>query len=266
MKSIHAAESGSGAAGSPACDHQIVVFAVPDDLEAFTRVLLRLPDMDLPTARHIMMSLPGLIPCRLARSEAAEMAAQIRDLGVDATSIPDSDIPEISHALPVHHVKVEESVLEAIDFREESRTWDGSSVDVLSVGVVPSNAPKRHRAAPAVAMGSSHRSWNDGSHLSAKKRLEAYVILDDGQVLQIASDEMNYEYLAKRLSGSSTANFTSLIRDLHELAPQSWVTPSTRAFLDHAPQRHYEFQTHEEFQRYTQFHTLLRGQVARNRR
>lgn len=264
--SIQAAETGGHAAESSASDHQIVVFAVPDDLESFVEVLLGLPEMDRPTARQIMMSLPGLIPGRLARSEAAEIATQIRDLGVDATAIPESDVPDISHALAVHHINVTKSKLEAIDFRAASKSWDGQKIDVLSVGVVPSSAPSRQRAAPAAAMGSSHRSWNDGSHLTAPKRPEAYVIFADGQALKMASDEMNYEYLDNRLCGSSTANFTALIRDLHELAPDAWVTPSTRSFLDHAPQRHFEFRSHDDFQRYTQFHTLLRGQVTRHRR
>ena len=238
------------------------MFAVPDEVESLEQTLMKLPEMDRPTVRQLSLSLPGLVPSRLPRSEAAVIATEIRDLGVDATAIPVSDIPDISHAEAVHHLKVMESSLEAIDFREESRTWKGDQIALLSVGVVPSSAPRVHRTPPAVAMSSSRRSWNDGLDVTARKRPEAWVILDDGLALQLASDEMNYEYLANRLCGSSTANFTALIRDLQELAPQAWITPSTRSFLDHAPQRHYEFRTHEEFQRYTQFHTLLKGRAG----
>ncbi len=263
--SIQTAESGDSSVRPSDVDHRIVVFAVPDDLNLLEEILGRLPELDKPTIRQIARALPGLIPGRLSRSQAAELAAGIRDLGVDATSIPESDIPDVSHAHAAHHLKVTENDLEVIDFREETRVWKGEEIELLSVGVIPSSAPQLHRSAPAAAMGSSHRSWNEGARLSAKKRPEAYVLFADGAALSLASDEMNYEYLANRLCGSSTANFTAMIRDLHELAPQAWVTPSTRSFLEHAPQRHYEFRGRDEFQRYTRFHALLRGQVSRHR-
>ena len=93
---------------------------------------------------------------------------------------------------------------------------------------MPSISPVRHRPAPAAAMGSSRRTWNDGSVLAPKKRPEAIVVLHDDSVLSLASDEMNYEYLTERLSNSSSANFMTLVKDLRQMAVNAWVTPSTR--------------------------------------
>lgn len=262
---LHASEPERQEATSSADDHQIAVFAVPDDTERLEKLLMDLPDMDAPTVRQLVLSLPGLIPCRLTRSGAADVAAGIRELGVHATSIPCGDIPNVSHAVHVHRVNISQSTLEIVGPRNESQSWSAESVDLLSVGVMPSAGPLRHRPAPSAAMGSSHRSWNEGAILSPKKRPEAIVVLHDDSVLSLASDEMNYEYLGDRLSHSSSANFMSLIKDLRQLAADAWVTPSTRAFLDHAPVRHYEFRTREEFQQYTQFQTLLQGQFGRHR-
>ena len=261
---IHTTETSSKDASMSSDDHQIAVFAVPDDPEPLERLLETLPHMDRPTVRQIILSLPGLVPCALSRSEAADAAAGIRDLGVHATSIPQSDIPDVSHAVPVHHLKLSRSSLDAIGVHDEVQSWTAEEIDLLSVGVVPSTAPEHHRPAPALSMGSSHRSWNDGSHRAAKKRPEAIVVLHDDTVLSLASDEMNYEYLGDRLSTSSGTNFASMMRDLRQLAVEAWITPSTRSFLDHAPVRHFEFHTRDDFLRYTQFQTLLRGQFGRH--
>jgi len=155
-------------------------------------------------------------------------------------------------------------MLEVVDGRDRSHSWSAESIDLISVGIVPSTGPLRHRPAPAAAMGSSHRTWNDGSILAPKKRPEAIVVLHDDSVLSLASDEMNYEYLAERLSNSSSANFMTLVKDLRQMAVDAWVTPSTRAFVEHAPVRHFEFRTRDEFQHYTQFQTLLEGQFGRH--
>jgi len=244
-------------------DHQVVVFAVPDDVESLESVLVKLPHMDAPTVHQIVHTLPGIVPGRLTRSKAAAAATQIRELGVHATAIPGSDIPVVSHAVPVHHVRVSQSALEVIDFRDQSRSWSADDIDVLSVGLIPSSATAHHRPPPAAAMGSSHRVWNEGAHIKAKKRPAALIVLHDGTVLSLSSDAMNYEYLEDRLGTSSSVNFATMIRDLRQLAAGAWVTPSTRSFLDHAPRQHFEFRTEEDFQRYTQFQTLLKGQFGR---
>ena len=94
--------------------------------------------------------------------------------------------------------------------------------------------------------------------IAAKRRPEAYIVLSDGQpTLNMASDEMNFEYLGDRLAQNSSANFMLLIRDLVCRATNALITPATVAFLEHTPVPRSEFRSHEEFRRYTEFQTVL---------
>ena len=240
--------------------HRVVVFGVHDDPESLEQVLTSIPDMDRTSARKLVRSLPGIIPRLLPRNAAAAVADEIRRLGLNAAAIPSCEVPDLSHAEHTHHLRITDDLLEVIDVTDAQQSWPWNAVSVLSVGVVPSNAPAHHRPTSSLSQGSSHRSWNDGVTLPAKNRAEAFVVLSvDHPALTFASDAMNYECLGDRMTGSSSANFRQLIKGLMTRSPNAWVTPSTRAFLDRSPIRHYEFRTRDEFSRYTEFQTLLSG-------
>jgi hypothetical protein len=247
-------------------DHRVVVFGVPDDPEELVQLVAALPGMDRFSANYVVRSLPRIIPYALDRDSAAQAASQIRDLGLTATAIPASEVPALLHAKHVHHLRVSDETLESIETEGEPHSWPWDAVTAISVGVVPSTAPNHQRPAPAAASGSSHRSWNDGARIPSKHRPEVFLVLNDGQEsLRFASDEMNYEYLGERLSTSSSANFKLLVRDLVSHADKAWITPSTRAFLDRGPMRHYEFRSRDDFCHYTEFQALLGRQMTSNR-
>ena len=240
--------------------HRVVVFDVHEDSEALERILTSMSGMDRTSARKLLHSLPGIIPRPMSRHAAAVVANSIRRLGLNAAAIPANEIPDLSHAERTHHLHIVDDLLKVIDIDNTEHSWPWNAFSVLSVGVVPSSAPARHRPASTLSQGSSHRSWNDGVTLSAGNRAEAFVVLAaDQPVFTFASDEMNYECLGSRMTGSSKSNFRQLIKDLMSRSPNAWVTPSTRAFLDRSPVRHYEFRTRDEFRRYTEFQTLLSG-------
>lgn len=242
-------------------DHRVVVFGTPDDPEQLHKLMMQLLDLDRVTAMQVIRALPGVIPQTLSQHTAADAAAEIRQLGLNAAAIPASDVPDLSHALQTHHLRITDETIATADSPEESPAWSWNEVAVISVGVVPSTAPGHYHSPPVLASGSSHHSWSDGLKTSAKHRPEAFVVLADGRVaLRFASDEFNYEYLADRLSTSSGANFRQLVKDLVSHAGGAWVTPSTRAFLDRSPVPHYEFHSRDEFRRYTEFQTLLSSQ------
>jgi hypothetical protein len=241
-----------------AAEFRIVVFSVPDDLESLQQALTALPDMDTATARLQSHLLPGIVPHSYSQDLAVAVAAEIERCGATATPVPACDVPDLMHAHPIHHLRIKEDVLESLDTSDKMQSCPWSAVSVISVGVLPSTAPSRFRSPSALASGSSHRTWNEGVRLAAKRRPEAFVVLSDGQAaLNIASDELNYEYLGDRLSTSSSANFRLLIQDLVGRASGAWVTPSTVAFLEHTTVPRSEFRSHDEFRRYTEFQTLL---------
>jgi hypothetical protein len=51
------------------------------------------------------------------------------------------------------------------------------------------------------------------------------------QVFRIDAELMNYEYLADRLSLSTTANFAQFVRDVHRFAIRLTLTPSAQAYV-----------------------------------
>lgn len=241
-----------------ASDFRIVVFSVPDDLESLAQILMKLPHMDMATAKLQTHLLPGIIPHSFSQGIAVGVAEEIERSGGKSTAVPVGDVPDLTHAHPTHHVRPTDQVLETLDTSDKLLSFPWSAVAVISVGVLPSSAPSRFRAPSALSSGSSHRSWNEGVKIASKRRPEAFVVLSDGQpALIMASDEMNYEYLGERLSTSSSANFKLLIQDVINRATGAWITPSTLAFLEHTPVPRSEFRSHEDFRRYTEFQTLF---------
>lgn len=241
-----------------ASDFRIVVFSVPDDPGPLAQALVTLPHMDMATARLQTHLLPGIIPHSCNQNTAVGVAEEIERCGGKATVVPAGDVPDLTHARPTHHVRPTDRTLEAIDTSDRLQSCPWSAISVISVGILPSSAPPGFHSPSALSAGSSHRSWNSGVRIASKRRPEAYVVLSDGQpALNMASDEMNYEYLGERLGTSSSANFKLLIQDVISRAPAAWVTPSTLAFLEHTPVPRSDFRSHEEFRRYTEFQALL---------
>ena len=241
-----------------AVDFRIVVFSVPDDPEPLAQALMALPHMDMATAKLQTHLLPGIIPHSYNQAVAVSVAEEIERCGGKATAVSAGDVPDLTHAHPTHHVRPTDQSLEAMDTSDKLQSCPWSAISVISVGVLPSSAPSRFRSPSALSSGSSHRSWNEGVKIASKRRPEAFIVLSDGQpALNMASDEMNYEYLGGRLSTSSSANFKLLIQDVVSRAKGAWITPSTLAFLEHTPLPRSEFRSHEDFRRYTEFQTLF---------
>jgi hypothetical protein len=81
---------------------------------------------------------------------------------------------------------------------------------------------------------------------------------DPLKAYRVDHERMNYEYLGSRATPSATHNFRLFVEDLIGRAREAYITPSTRAFLEHAPTRHYEFDSTDQLRHYTVFHLLIR--------
>ena len=258
--STNALKSDKSKSGADPVSHRVVVFGVHDDSSTLEKVLASIPGGDRPSAKHLVRTLPGIIPRMFDRNGAAAIARDIRNLGLHAAALPATEVPDFSHSEKTHHLRAFDDSLEVMNMADEVTLWPWDAVTVISVGVVPTTVSARQRPSPALAQGTAHRRWNTGSTIAPKSRAEAFVVLTvDRPVLTFASDEMNYEFLGSRMTGSSSANFRKLIKDLISHAPGAWVTPSTRAFVDRSPIRHCEFRSHDDFRKYTEFQTLLSG-------
>ncbi len=256
--SANTSDSSDTHISAEASGFRIAVFTVPDDLESLEKALMNLPGMDRATARLQTRLMPGIVHGTYAKEAAIATLHEIEKIAGTASVVPAEIIPDLSHAHATHHVNITETALQAVDASDRLQSCDWNAISVISVGVLPSSAPSRSHSAPAFSSGSSHRSWNSGVKLAAKRRPEAYIVLSDGQpTLNMASDEMNFEYLGDRLAQNSSANFMLLIRDLVRRATKALITPATVAFLEHMPVPRSEFRSQVEFRRYTEFQTVL---------
>ena len=256
--SVNTSDSTNPDVPSQANDCRIAVFSVPDDLELLEKALMNLPNMDRATARLQTRLLPGIVQGTYAQEVAVSTVQKIELIAGTASVVLAKSVPDLNHVHSTHHVNLTDVALEAIDTSDRLQSCVWNTVSVISVGVLPSSAPSRSRSASMLSSGSSHRSWNSGVKIAAKPRPEAYVVLSDGQAtLNMASDEMNFEYLGDRLAKNSSANFMLLIRELVRRASTAFITPATIAFLEHTPVPRSEFRSHEEFRRYTEFQTVL---------
>ncbi len=243
-------------------DHRVIVFAVPDELEPLEELIVETTGVDCATARLAARSLPGLIPQAISQHKAAAMAAAIRGFGVNAFAIPTSEIPNLSKAKQSHHVRVNADNLEVMDLHDRAKNYRHNDVQLISVGLLPLATSRRQESPSSLTMGSTQRSWSDGINVSPRTRPEAMIVMKSGEAIGVTSNEMNYEYLGDHLAASSTANFARMIGDVAQHAKSAWLTPSTRAFLDRGPVRHYGFRSLEDFRRYSEFQTLLSHQIG----
>ena len=256
--SVNTSDSKNHDMPSESRDYRIAVFTLPNDLELLEKALMNLPNMDRATARLQTRLLPGIVQGTYAQEAALSTVEKIEQIAGTAIVVSSGAIPNLNHVHSTHHVNLTDIALEAIDTSDWLQSCSWNTISVISVGVLPSSAPSRSRSASSLSSGSSHRSWNSGVKIAPKPRPEAYVVLSDGQAtLNMASDEMNFEYLGERLAKNSSANFMLLIRDLVRRATTALLTPATVAFLEHTPVPRSVFRSHEEFRRYTEFQTLL---------
>ncbi len=201
---------------------------------------------------------PGILPDVLPQDVAERIAAAVNDLGLHAEAVPQSAIPGFQHAEAVHHARCLEEGLEIVELHGQQETvvpW--SDIDLVSVGQAPQEEERHYipsdevsaarRAAPMDCLV----TWLSGPELWLVRR-------DPLKAFRVDHQRMNYEYLGARKTASSTRNFRVFIGDVLAKAPAAYVTPATRAFVEHGPLRHYEFDSPDQLRQYTVFHLLIR--------
>ena len=239
--------------------HKVVVFEVPDDPHQLRDVLASELGVRTTEAQIQVHGLPGVLPVELPRHRAAHVASAIRDLGVGATALPATEIPQLGRCRTVHHVRCEEDRFVIMNLRGQVDSFlRWNQIDAISVGLVPRSTQQQAAPIPtlAVPLGSPHEG-NNRSKVT-RDNLELLIVADgQTRMLRIDHAKENYEYLGSRISTSANVNFRRLVQDMVAKARHAVLTPATRSFLDHGLSRHYQFRSFAEMQRYTAFHLLL---------
>ncbi len=240
--------------------YRVVVFTPADDPHTLRDLLTERLAITAIDAQIQVHSLPGLLPNLLTKHDAAGLAAGIRELGADATIVASDEVPNLGKLHTIHHARCSDSGLEVLNHRGEQETviaW--KDIDLISVGLV--SQPTQHQiGSPPTAMvqlATSHRSEQPTP--GQRDSLELLIVTKNPQrAYRVDHAQMNYEYLAQRMSSSATVNFRRFVQDLVNRAGSAKLAPATNAFLQHGFARHYQFRSSEELQRDTTFRLLVR--------
>jgi len=241
-------------------EYRVAVFAVPADEEAFLQVLQDRLGMNGIDARIHLHELPGLLPDRLEQPVAIELAAAIRELGVEAQAVATADLPVLEHVASAHHVRCGESGLELIGTSggvDETIPW--SQLKLVSIADVPLESVRHYVARPtAVIRAGPGRVSPPSLDKPPVRGAEMWIICEGPfRAIRIDHREMNYEYLGDRKSSSAAANFSLFVADLAVWAPQLYWTPAARAFRRRAPAAEYRFDSRQAHRDATMLQVLL---------
>jgi hypothetical protein len=243
-----------------AADCHVVVFAVPEDPQELAQVLTEVLGMHATDAANHARSAPGILPDRLTRHQAEDLAAAIQKIGMRAEVARADELPDFHHGEVVHHCVCTFAGLEIIEAHGDLETcipW--SEIELICVGVVPQESARHFPTGDMSVLSAARRSPHPPLDIPASAGPELWFIRRKPfRAFRIDHKRMNYEYLGDRKSDSATVNFQSFLEDLLRYSPQAYVTPSTRAYLVHGPPRLFHFDSPEQLRRYTQFHLMIR--------
>lgn len=244
-------------------DDHVVVFAVPGEPQELADVLTEVLGMHPTDALVHARSAPGILPDRLTRDKAELLAAAIQKIGVRAEVVTPDEVPDFHHGEVVHHCKCATGGLEIIETHGDLETvvpWD--EIELICVGVVPQEGARHYATGEMSVLSAARRSPHAPLDIPPTAGPELWFIRKSPfRAFRIDHKRLNYEYLGDRKTDSATVNFHAFLRDLLQHAPHAYVTPSTRAFLEHGAERQYHFDSADQLRRYTQFHLMIRRHV-----
>jgi hypothetical protein len=244
-------------ATSSEADFRVAVFAAPAEPQELGQVLSEVLGMHPTNAAVHARSAPGLLPDCLSREEAERLAAAIERTGLHAAALPASEVPDLTHSEVVHHARCLDVVLQILELHgqvEAGIPW--GDVMLLSAGMIPLETAKHFEAS---AVSAARRTTHPPLEVSLSEGPELWIACDRPlRIYRIDHKRMNYEWLGERMTDSATANFRLFLESLVRHAPHAYLTPATRAYLEHRPEGLYHFDTAEQLQHATQFHLLNR--------
>jgi len=238
--------------------YQVVVFAAPDDPFVLCDLFVRRLDMHPIDAMTHARAVPGVLRDRLTHQAAENLAVAVNEVGLHAEVVRAADIPNFEHAEAVHHARCLEEGFEVVELHGDKESlvpW--SQIELVSVGQVPQEEGRRFISNDEVT--AARRAAPMQPFVTQLVGPELWVVRRDPvKPYRVNHQRMNYEYLGSRKTASATHNFRLFVEDLVRRTASAYVTPSARAFLEHGPTRHYEFDSVDQLRQYTVFHLLIR--------
>ena len=240
-------------------DVRIALFAAAEDPQDLADVLIQELGMHATDAMIQAHSAPGLLPHRFPREQSEKLIDALQKLGLQAAAFADDELPDLHHSRSAHHCRCTTDGLEVIGAdgkTENSIPWN--DLDFICVGIIPQSTSRHYPTRDMSVLSAARRSPHAPLETPATEEPELWFARRNPfRPYRLDQQRMNYEYLGEKKTSSAAVNFQLFLKDLVQQAPQAYLAPSTRAFLNHGPESHYHFKSAEELASYAQFHLLI---------
>ena len=244
---------------------RVVIFARPDEPDALIDVLTQAFDLNRVDARIQAHAMPGLLPERLNQDQAADVVQKIRAIGLSASAILESSIPNLDHPEVIHHATCGATGFEIAGLAGSRRSliaW--GDIELMSLGWVALESARHFTSRSQVVVFSAPHSVEEKIDVASIHGAELWLITKNpDRVYRLDQDHMNYEYLNERMTDSAATNFREFFKDLTRFAQSAYRTPATHAFEDQASVERYRFETSADLKKETLLHLLLHREQLR---
>ncbi|HEV3165877.1 MAG TPA: hypothetical protein VGZ22_17745 [Isosphaeraceae bacterium] len=258
--------------------YRLVVFNPPDDPPAVRDLLVGVTGIHPTDAMRWVARTPGIWPQPLAEGEVRELLDGLFDLGVPAEAWRIDLLPDLSPPRTIHDGACLPDGFRVKGLRGEPTHWvPWDKIELISAGRITLEDEYRDVTprgwASALATGFSAMIGRAPRFTRRARAMriprdpvgELLIVRKDPRLaFRVVENQMKYAYLGDRLRLSASENFPLLLADLCARAESAYITPSTRALLEHGNAPDYEFPSSLALLEYTT-HRLLWSWYRRDR-
>lgn len=239
--------------------YRIVVYSNPGDPHALSKIFEQQLHLAPSDAGVSIRHFPGVLNEDFAQDEAETLALAMRGIGLRVSVIPREDIPNLHHAMVVHHPCCTADGIQLIEPEgHPSAVIPWSAIQMVCVGEVAPSVLRRHPPTIPVIPPTGHHYQRPAIDVPFTPFQEAWITCRPPfPHLRFDQDRMNFEYLGSERVDSAATNFRHFIQDVIAHAPAVFVPESTQAFLEHDQERQHQFKDSEALLHYATLQTLL---------
>jgi hypothetical protein len=259
--------------------YRLVVFDHPDNPQAVRDLMCGVTGIHPTDAMQwVARSAPGVWPQPLAEGEVRELLDGLYELGVPAEAWRIDTLPDLNPVRTIHDAACLPDGFRVTGLRGEAAHWvPWDRIEIVSAGRIMLEDEFRNVSPQgwAAALSTGLNAMIGRAPRSARRARamriphdpvgEVHIVRRDPRIcFRIIENQMNYASLGERLRSSAAENFPLFLAELCEKSKQAYVTPATRAFLDHGDPTEYEFPSSHTLLEHTT-HRLLWSWYRRDR-
>jgi hypothetical protein len=236
--------------------YRLVIFQPIEELPPARDLVCRVTGMHPTDAAQGLARAPGTWPWLLEDTEVRAILNGLYELRIAAEAWRTDLFPDLSPARTVHRAACLAEGFRIEGIRAEPTHWvPWDRVELICAGrigvedefrnVQPPRWPSLMVAgfrALALMKTQPSRRLTRASRIPHDPVGEVVIVRRDPRIaFRIVETQMNYSYLGERLTQSAAENFPIFLDDLCARAEAAYITPSTRAMLEHGDPADYGF-------------------------